>query len=149
MNELSMFEEMKSKEIKLIQQVYEQKIHYLDAKIALLMKDLNQKDQRVRELEGQQQSVIDQRELEKERSAHKQALMALQIEKEAEFNKFKTQCQQEIQNYQNALKNKESIIQQLQNEIQFYKSNSLKQMDEAKIQYLSQIIDLTQELSQL
>ncbi|CAK68302.1 unnamed protein product (macronuclear) [Paramecium tetraurelia] len=154
-SEIARLEELKQAEIQLMQQVYEQKINYLNTKLQLLTKEVSKKDQEIMQFSQQNQGVNkvkteqSQKDLEAEKQYQKEYLNALQLEKEQEVAKLKNQYAQDIQNCQNLLRNRDKIIEQLSSELQQHRQQSLKYMDNQKIQYLSQILDLSSELQLL
>ncbi|CAD8111433.1 unnamed protein product [Paramecium primaurelia] len=154
-SEIARLEELKQAEIQLMQQVYEQKINYLNTKLQLLTKEVSKKDQEIMQFSQQNQGVSkvkteqSQKDLEAEKQYQKEYLQALQLEKDQEVAKLKNQYAQDIQNCQNLLRNRDKIIEQLSSELQQHRSQSLKYMDNQKIQYLSQILDLSSELQLL
>ncbi|CAD8162157.1 unnamed protein product [Paramecium octaurelia] len=154
-SEIARLEELKQAEIQLMQQVYEQKINYLNTKLQLLTKEVSKKDQEILQYSSQSQGANkvkteqSQKDLEAEKQYQKEYLSALQLEKEQEVAKLKNQYAQDIQNCQNLLRNRDKIIEQLSSELQQHRQQSLKYMDNQKIQYLSQILDLSSELQLL
>ncbi|CAD8213621.1 unnamed protein product [Paramecium octaurelia] len=154
-SEIARLEELKQAEIQLMQQVYEQKINYLNTKLQLLTKEVSKKDQEIMQFSQQNQGTNkvkteqSQKDLEAEKQYQKEYLQALQLEKEQEVAKLKNQYAQDIQNCQNLLRNRDKIIEQLSSELQQHRQQSLKYMDNQKIQYLSQILDLSSELQLL
>ncbi|CAK68611.1 unnamed protein product (macronuclear) [Paramecium tetraurelia] len=154
-SEIARLEELKQAEIQLMQQVYEQKINYLNTKLQLLTKEVSKKDQEILQYSQQSQGANkvkteqSQKDLEAEKQYQKEYLNALQLEKEQEVAKLKNQYAQDIQNCQNLLRNRDKIIEQLSSELQQHRQQSLKYMDNQKIQYLSQILDLSSELQLL
>ncbi|CAD8208933.1 unnamed protein product [Paramecium pentaurelia] len=154
-SEIARLEELKQAEIQLMQQVYEQKINYLNTKLQLLTKEVSKKDQEIMQFSQQNQGVSkvkteqSQKDLEAEKQYQKEYLQALQLEKDQEVAKLKNQYAQDIQNCQNLLRNRDKIIEQLSSELQQHRQQSLKYMDNQKIQYLSQILDLSSELQLL
>ncbi|CAD8126235.1 unnamed protein product [Paramecium sonneborni] len=154
-SEIARLEELKQAEIQLMQQVYEQKINYLNTKLQLLTKEVSKKDQEIMQYSQQNQGVNKTKteqslkDLEAEKQYQKEYLQALQLEKDQEVTKLKNQYAQDIQNCQNLLRNRDKQIEQLSSELQQHRQQSLKYMDNQKIQYLSKILDLSSELQQL
>ncbi|CAD8121570.1 unnamed protein product [Paramecium sonneborni] len=145
--EIKKLEQLKQQEILLMQQIYEKKINYLNTKIQLLTEESKQKDNELQNLkntssESQFQEVIRFQEfpsldLQKQK---------LDEERDKELQKIKTQYQTDLQNIHQQMRNRDMMIEQLKQEIKMFEQFSQQNLDYQKVQFLSQIIDVTNEL---
>ncbi|CAD8209010.1 unnamed protein product [Paramecium pentaurelia] len=122
--EIIHLEELKHVEIQLMQQVYEQKINYLNTKLQLLTKEMNKKDQEIMRIGQQNQDVNkikieqSQMDLEAEKQYQKEYLNTLYLEKDLEVDKLKNQYSKDVQNCQILLGNRDKIIEELNRNLQ-------------------------------
>ncbi|CAD8196758.1 unnamed protein product [Paramecium octaurelia] len=145
--EIKKLEQLKQQEILLMQQIYEKKINYLNTKIQLLTEESKQKDIELQNLKNSQsENQTDQQVVIQEPPSLDQQKQKLNDEKDKELQKIKTQYQTDLQNIHQQMRNRDLMIEQMKQEIKMFEQFSQQNLDHQKVQFLSQIIDVTNEL---
>ncbi|CAK63877.1 unnamed protein product (macronuclear) [Paramecium tetraurelia] len=145
--EIKKLEQLKQQEILLMQQIYEKKINYLNTKIQLLADESKQKDIELQNLKNSQsENQTEQEIVIQETPSLDWQKQKLNDEKDKELQKIKAQYQTDLQNIHQQMRNRDLMIEQMKQEIKMFEQFSQQNLDHQKVQFLSQIIDVTNEL---
>ncbi|CAD8104326.1 unnamed protein product [Paramecium primaurelia] len=145
--EIKKLEQLKQQEILLMQQIYEKKINYLNIKIQLLTEESKQKDIELTNLKNASLDNFIEYQVKTEEFPNLEILkQKLNDEKDKELQKLKTQYQNDLQNIHQQMRNRDLMIEQMKQEIKMFEQFSQQNLDHQKVQFLSQIIDVTNEL---
>ncbi|CAD8200594.1 unnamed protein product [Paramecium pentaurelia] len=145
--EIKKLEQLKQQEILLMQQIYEKKINYLNTKIQLLTEESKQKDIELQNLKNASLENFIEYQVKTEEFPNLEIQkQKLNDEKDKELQKIKTQYQTDLQNIHQQMRNRDLMIEQMKQEIKMFEQFSQQNLDHQKVQFLSQIIDVTNEL---
>ncbi|CAD8195936.1 unnamed protein product [Paramecium pentaurelia] len=145
--EIKKLEQLKQQEILLMQQIYEKKINYLNTKIQLLTEESKQKDIELQNLKNtSSENQFEQKVIIQEYPNLDLQKQKLNDERDKELQKIKAQYQTDLQNIHQQMRNRDLMIEQMKQEIKMFEQFSQQNLDHQKVQFLSQIIDVTNEL---
>ncbi|CAK61728.1 unnamed protein product (macronuclear) [Paramecium tetraurelia] len=145
--EIKKLEQLKQQEILLMQQIYEKKINYLNTKIQLLTEESQQKDIVLQNLKNaSSENHIEQQDKTQDIKNLEMQKQKMDDQKDKELQKLKTQYQLDLQNIHQQMRNRDSIIEQMKLEIKMFEQSSKQNLDDQKVQILSQIMDVCNEL---
>ncbi|CAD8105828.1 unnamed protein product [Paramecium primaurelia] len=145
--EIKKLEQLKQQEILLMQQIYEKKINYLNTKIQLLTEESKQKDIELQNLKNtSSENQFEQKVIIQEPPNLDLQKQKMNDERDKELQKIKAQYQTDLQNIHQQMRNRDLMIEQMKQEIKMFEQFSQQNLDHQKVQFLSQIIDVTNEL---
>ncbi|CAD8122452.1 unnamed protein product [Paramecium sonneborni] len=149
--ELQKLEQLNNQELELVKQVYEQKVVYLNTKIYMLSKELEQKTSEVSKIKRsqivvQEDPIQEDNLIEIERAKTQDLINETQINMEQELQGLKSQYSKELSDLQKQIRKRDLMIEQLNIEIQMYKNCQNQNLDKMKVEYLSQLIEIVQDI---
>ncbi|CAD8100946.1 unnamed protein product [Paramecium primaurelia] len=149
--ELQKLEQLNSQELELVKQVYEQKVVYLNTKIYMLSKELEQKTSEVSKIKRsqivvQEDPIQEDNLIEIERAKTQDLIKETKEQMEQELLELKSQYSKELFELQKQLRKRDLMIEQLMIEIQMYKNCQNQNLDKMKVEYLSQLIEIVQDI---
>ncbi|CAD8185464.1 unnamed protein product [Paramecium octaurelia] len=149
--ELQKLEQLNSQELELVKQVYEQKVVYLNTKIYMLSKELEQKTSEVSKIKRsqivvQEDPIQEDNLIEIERAKTQDLIKETKEQMEQELLEIRSQYSKEVQELQKQLRKRDLMIEQLMIEIQMYKNCQNQNLDKMKVEYLSQLIEIVQDI---
>ncbi|CAD8111784.1 unnamed protein product [Paramecium sonneborni] len=149
--ELQKLEQMNNQELELVKQVYEQKIVYLNTRIYMLSKELEQKTFEVSKIKRsqiivQEDPIQEDNLIELERVKTQDLINETIENMEQELSEVKSKYSKELSELQIQLWKRDLMIEQLNIEIQMYKNCQNQNLDKMKVDYLSQLIEIVQDI---